>query len=328
LVLDEGQALGQAMTTSFDNRLNFKDSPQESELASRYEAADGVTAGGLALLFLRQERTATRDVIEAHLHEHFEQLIVIRRGSGTVTFDDRQHTFHAPATLIVPSLKVHAYAYEENTERWVVTVAKSYFQELMARTPEFSGVLASGHCIQYLDNEREYVELEHVLGKLDWEQRLSARYREIATEALFVDLLVGVLRKIHASGARNVAENDCYQEVHRRFTQMVEEHHTEHWSLQRFADALRVSIPRLRAVCRSVSGESPIKVINARIVLEAQRCLSYTNLSVSQIAYRLGFDDPAYFSRFFKSRCGQAPSLYKATRNRERGFASSGKAAR
>jgi AraC family transcriptional regulator, transcriptional activator of pobA len=316
------------MTTSFDNRLNFRDSPPESELASRYEASNGTTAGGLALLFLRQERNAARHVIQPHLHEHFEQLIVVRRGSGTVTFDGRPHNFHAPATLVVPSLKLHAYTYEENTERWVVTVAKSYFQELAARIPEFSDALCSGHCIQYLDSEREYAELEHVLGKLDWEQRLSARYREIATEALFVDLLVGVLRKIHDSGARNVAENDSYQEVHRRFTQLVEEHHTEHWSLQRFADALKVSIPRLRAVCRGVSGESPIKLINARIVLEAQRCLSYTNLSVSQIAYRLGFDDPAYFSRFFKSRCGQAPSLYKANRNRERGFANSSQAIR
>jgi AraC family transcriptional regulator, transcriptional activator of pobA len=310
------------MTTSFGNRLTIESRALGSELASRYESSNGATAGGLALLFLRQERTATRHVIEPHLHEHFEQLIVIRRGSGTVTFEDRQHAFRAPATLIVPSHKLHAYSYEENTERWVVTVAKSYFQEIMTRTPEFSEVLAGGHCIQYFENEREYVELEHVLGKLDWEQRLSARYREIATEALFVDLLVGVLRKIHDNnGSRNVAENDSYQDVHRRFTQMVEEHHTEHWSLQRFADALNVSVPRLRAVCRSMSGESPIKLINARIVLEAQRCLSYTNLSVSQIAYRLGFDDPAYFSRFFKSRCGEAPSQYKARRNRERGFA-------
>ena len=314
------------MTTSFTN--SFEDCARSSEIAGAEETLNGAVAGNLALLFVRQERSSARHVIQPHLHEHFEQLIVIRRGSGTVTFADRQHSFHAPATLIVPSLKVHAYAYEENTERWVVTVAKSYFQEIMARMPEFSEVLSAGHCIQYIDNEREYVELEHALGKLDWEQRLSARYREIATEALFVDLLVGVLRKIHASGLQSVADNDSYQDVHRRFTQMVEEHHTEHWSLQRFADALKVSIPRLRAVCRSVSGESPIKLINARIVLEAQRCLSYTNLSVSQIAYRLGFDDPAYFSRFFKSRCGQAPSQYKATRNAERGFVGQNGAAR
>ena len=310
------------MVTVFDNRLSFEESALRSEITSRYEAANATTAGGLALLFLRHERSATRHDIEPHQHEHFEQLIVVRRGSGTVTFEERQHAFRAPAMLIVPSQKLHAYCYEENTERWVVTVAKSYFQEIMTRTPEFSEVLSGGHCIQYTDNEREYVELEHVLGKLDWEQRLSARYREIATEALFVDLLVGVLRKIHDSVSHTtVTEHDSYQDVHRRFTQMIEEHHTEHWSLQRFADALKVSIPRLRAVCRSVSGESPIKLINARIVLEAQRCLSYTNLSVSQIAYRLGFDDPAYFSRFFKSRCGQAPSQYKAARNAERGFA-------
>src|SRR6185437_103674 len=128
----------QAMVTVFDNRLSFEESALRSEITSRYEAANATTAGGLALLFLRHERSATRHDIEPHQHEHFEQLIVVRRGSGTVTFEERQHAFRAPAMLIVPSQKLHAYCYEENTERWVVTVAKSYFQEIMTRTPEFS----------------------------------------------------------------------------------------------------------------------------------------------------------------------------------------------
>ncbi len=128
------------------------------------------------------------------------------------------------------------------------------------------------------------------------------------------------MRRIQDSKARNIAENGSYQDVHRRFTRMVEEHHAENWSLQKFADALRVSVPRLRAVCRSVSGESPIKIINTRILSEAKRCLTYTNLSVSEIACRLGFEDPSYFSRFFKSRCGQTPTLYMASKTGLRRF--------
>jgi AraC family transcriptional regulator, transcriptional activator of pobA len=274
-------------------------------------------AAALTLLLLKQKRNSGPQVVDPHLHEQVVQLIVVRRGGGTLTFEDSQHSFHAPAIIVVPSHKLHAFSYEENTERWVVTVAKGYFQEIVTRTPEFSEILAGAHCIQYLDHEREYAELEHVLGKLDWEQKLSARYREIATEALLIDLLVGILRRIQHSHSCHAAQHGSHQDVHRRFIQMVEEHHTEHWSLQKFADALGVTLPHLRAVCRSVSGESPIRIINARIVLEAKRCLAYTNLSVSEIAYRLGFEDPAYFARFFKSRSGQTPSLYKAARKGE-----------
>ncbi len=79
-----------------------------------------------------------------------------------------------------------------------------------------------------------------------------------------------------------------------------------------------MSVPRLRSACHSVSGESPIRIINTRILLEAKRCLTHTNLSVSEIACRLGFQDASYFSRFFKSRCGQTPTLYKASKNGSR----------
>jgi AraC family transcriptional activator of pobA len=302
------------MTTAFSEFLTQVDDCVPPTKAAQ---GDGASEATLTLLLLKQQRNSAPHVVDPHLHEQVEQLIVVRRGGGTLRFEDAQQSFHAPAIIVVPSRKLHAFSYEENTERWVVTVAKGYFQEIVTRTPEFSEILAAAHCIQYLDHEREYAELEHVLGKLDWEQKLSARYREIATEALLIDLLVGILRKIQDSHACHTAQQGSYQDVHRRFIRMVEEHHTEHWSLQKFAAALGVTLPHLRAVCRSVTGESPIRLINARIVLEAQRCLAHTNLSVSEIAYRLGFEDPAYFARFFKSRCGQTPSLYKASRKGE-----------
>ncbi len=264
------------------------------------------------LLPLKEKRNTPGNIGPPHVHHYFEQLIIVRRGGGTMMLEDGRYPFRGPGILVVPSLTVHGFAFEENTDRWVVTVAKSYLQEITTRAPEFAEIFALGDWIGCREHEREYMEFEHVLAKLDWEQKRSARCREIITEALLIDLLVGVLRKVQHSRTREVSVNGSYQEVHRRFTQMVEEHHAENWSLQKFADALRISVSRLRTVCQSVSGESPIRIINTRRVVEAKRCLTYTNMSVSQIAYQLGFEDPSYFSRFFRARCGQTPSLYKA----------------
>jgi AraC family transcriptional regulator, transcriptional activator of pobA len=51
--------------------------------------------------------------------------------------------------------------------------------------------------------------------------------------------------------------------------------------------------------------------VHARILLEAQRQLRYTSAPVSEIAYALGFEDPAYFTRFFSQRTGQAPRAFR-----------------
>jgi AraC family transcriptional activator of pobA len=266
--------------------------------------------GSVGILPLKAKHNPRRSHIEPHIHRRFEQLLVVRRGGGKMILEDRQYDFRAPSILVVPSLTVHAFVFEEGTERHVVSLAKKYFQEFMTRAPELAEIFESGHCVTYGDEDRDYVEIERVLSKLEWEQGRTARCREIVTEALLIDLLVCVLRKVKHK-PDPAPEPASYREVYKKFVSLVEAHHSEHWTLRQYADALLISVPRLRAICSSVSGESPIRIINTRIVVEAKRCLKYTSLSVAEIAYRLGFDDPSYFSRFFKARCEQTPSEYK-----------------
>ena len=52
-------------------------------------------------------------------------------------------------------------------------------------------------------------------------------------------------------------------------------------------------------------------VVNARVVHEAQRDLVYSSLSVKQVAADLGFDDEAYFGRFFKKHTGHRPTEFR-----------------
>jgi len=281
-------------------------------------AASATPGGGKSQaanpLLLKQKRSLGRYAVDPHLHRQFEQLIICERGAGTLVLDEGRYSFEAPAILVVPSLTVHGLCFDDSSERWVVSVARSYFQEITMHAPEILEVLAGGRCIRFSAHDREYLELQHVLEKLEWEQKRSARCREIVTEALLIDLLVGVLRKIQDDRARDMAESASDAEVHRNFTKLVEEHHSENWSLQRFAEALSVSVARLRTACRNTGGESPIRIINSRILLEAKRYLTHTALSVSEIAHRLGFADASYFSRFFKARCGHTPTLYKASK--------------
>jgi AraC family transcriptional activator of pobA len=54
-----------------------------------------------------------------------------------------------------------------------------------------------------------------------------------------------------------------------------------------------------------------MQLVHARILLEAKRQLRYTDVSVSEIGYALGFDDPAYFTRFFSQRTGTSPRAFR-----------------
>ncbi len=252
--------------------------------------------------------------IQPHTHPHYSQLLIVRSGGGAVTMEGRTRAFRAPAILVVPSLLVHGFAYEEQTDGWVVTVANSYLQEITARAPQFAEIFAGGHCIEFPQADETYADVQRSIAKLEAEQRRSTLCRDIATEGLLIDVLVNVLRKVQDGEPGPVLENRSAHEKYRRFIAMVEDNYGKNWSLDRFADALGTTVNRLRAICRDVSGESPVRILNNRIILEAKRSLTYTSMNVSEIAYRLGFEDPSYFSRFFRSRCGETPSQFKASR--------------
>ena len=52
-------------------------------------------------------------------------------------------------------------------------------------------------------------------------------------------------------------------------------------------------------------------MLQLRLLIEAERQLRYTSMSVAQVAFHLGFDDPAYFSRFFTRRMGLTPRAFR-----------------
>ena len=78
-----------------------------------------------------------------------------------------------------------------------------------------------------------------------------------------------------------------------------------------YANALAVSPTHLSRVTRAATGRPATRLIEERIIREARRNLVYTNLPVSTIAYTLGFEDPAYFSRVFSRATGLSPRDFR-----------------
>ena len=78
-----------------------------------------------------------------------------------------------------------------------------------------------------------------------------------------------------------------------------------------YAREIGTSEAALRKSCVRVAGQSPTQLIHARMLIEAERQLRYTGMSITQIAYYLGFEDPAYFSRFFTKGMGASPRSFR-----------------
>ena len=79
-----------------------------------------------------------------------------------------------------------------------------------------------------------------------------------------------------------------------------------------YAAALSITPTHLSRIARTATGQAASQLILERIVREARRNLVYTNLPVSTIAFALGFNDPAYFSRIYTAATGRSPRAFRA----------------
>jgi AraC family transcriptional activator of pobA len=257
--------------------------------------------------------------IEPHSHPHFGQIVFVRSGQGLMTAETDRRPFGSPCVLTVPVNTIHGFEYGLDTDGWVLTVAEPYLRNLLDRMPELRAVWTEPRILVLAADDEETSDIRHALLRLDRELDGHACGNVIAAEACLLTVLVAILRRSEASTAlrQNSAGNSG---LVREYRALLERRYREGWTVARFAAELKVPLAQLRAACLQVEGQPPSNLLQDRIVIEAKRNLVYSDMAIAQIAYWLGFDDPAYFTRFFTRMCKESPSRY---RERKRASANS-----
>ena len=78
-----------------------------------------------------------------------------------------------------------------------------------------------------------------------------------------------------------------------------------------YAEKLNLSLKHLNDLTNNTLGKTVTQLIHERILLEAKRGIAYTDKSIKEMSYELGFKDPAYFNRFFKKLMGKTPDEFR-----------------
>ncbi|MFZ4861946.1 helix-turn-helix domain-containing protein [Sphingobacterium sp. Mn56C] len=127
------------------------------------------------------------------------------------------------------------------------------------------------------------------------------------------------LAKQQSEGYQHFSEDKM--DLIRKFALQVESNYKSEHTVKFYADSLHKSPKTLSNIFALLRQPAPSKIIQQRIILEAKRYLHYTDKSAKEIAYELGFESPAHFSRFFKLHGGSTISAFKAARSLKDGTA-------
>lgn len=97
------------------------------------------------------------------------------------------------------------------------------------------------------------------------------------------------------------------------FSKLVSNTISENLAVTDYAQRLHITVDKLNEICKIHYGKSPKTMILEKRMTEAKRLLYFTDLSVKEIAHRLGFQDSSYFSRVFRRKTKMYPTAFKST---------------
>ncbi len=251
--------------------------------------------------------------ISPHVHQGLYQVLWLQRGVAEVVLDEWVQRVQGPAAIVVPPAVVHGFRFAPDTEGLVLTLSARFLVE-----GEFQSVGES------------FRALFATPGVLDFSQdaapadRLFALLRELAAEfaqpgagdtpvpGWLARAVIWRLAQARAQGGQAAgARAHRHQALFTRFLLLVEQHFLDHWPLERYASRLGLSTQRLNRLTRAEAGRSALELVHERLTREACRRLVYIAAPAASLAGELGFEDPAYFSRFFKRRTGLSPQRWR-----------------
>jgi AraC family transcriptional activator of pobA len=245
-----------------------------------------------------QARSRLHDYrIDPHRHDQFCQLLHLTAGRAEMVLDGETHMLVPDSLAVVPAGIVHGYNFSTDVAGVVVTLMERDLDGLGLPRPAAMVILSGG------------TDIAAALRRLTLEADRPGRGHDLAMRANLTLLLVALQRA--DPGAAGTAEMGRAGQLVTLFRDMVEQRYRQTRRVADYAGAVGVSHTHLNRLCRQVLGHSALAVIEQRVALEARRQLLFSTLSIKQIGAELGYEDPAYFSRFVARMFGVPPAALR-----------------
>lgn len=238
----------------------------------------------------------------------------VSRGKATLFVDGQEELpLAAPAMLWLPRRVAGTFVLAAGGEGAMLSAAEDFVRRTVGDSPAAVQLydMIERIVVAQGDNLGSYADdIGRAFAVMSEEGRHSFPGGAAIVSAYFS---VPLLRLWRASGASAPTETSGAGATTtlQRFRQIVELRYREQPAITEIAGAMGITYDHLHRACIAGTGKGPMELIHERLIVEAKLRLGQSQQSVEQIGFSLGFRDPGYFSRFFKSRVGEPPGAYR-----------------
>ena len=284
------------------------------EMYSSQPLGDAFQVSDAKFLIEHYKELANGDFMHGH---NFNMIMWIKKGEGTHYVDFEKYEIDRNTIFFLSPNNLHRYEATEADEGYSIIFTTDFLEHIDKSVIGWiDHVLFSrnnGATLCYVSNETSE-RLETIITMMLEEQQTGyVKDMHVTCFASLLTLfLITISREcIWPSNDVNGKTNKHSFVVYTNFLKEVENNFMKFHTVKYYCDKLGVSVSLLTKYTQEFEKRTPLKIIIERIIIAAKRMLRYSTLSIKEISLELGYDDPSYFSKFFKRYTGLLPADFR-----------------
>lgn len=249
--------------------------------------------------------------IKEHLHTSLLQIVFLENGELDFFTEKTNRTIKGPAIITVPENTLHGYKIGKTVKGKILTLSSSFLEKFFGNSPLVLLELNNTRIVTEFDATNSFESTNFFVESMFHEMNEDLPEKKMVLQCYLNLLLSLIYRLLKKKSERITSLNNKNIRHFRTFQKSVKESYTPMKSIKEYARELNITTAHLNRICQSTVGKPALHIIHDFLVLEAEKFLKHTDLHISEIAYRLNFEDPAYFSRFFRKYTGVSPKQFR-----------------
>lgn len=247
-------------------------------------------------------------IVEAHRHDYYH-IMYIKRGRGVHSIDFKHYEVKPGSLFFVSPGQVHTIEIDKDVEAYVISFNSDFYlfhnneQKLMDYP--FFHTINNDPVVYFEDTDM----FDYIIKEMLTEYNNQAKGTEKILQSLMEILLVKASRMYTYPVKEESPVHLTFQL--RKLETLIDKHFREYKLLNDYADLMYISPKHLNSLCKKGLNKTVTNLIHERTLTEAKRLLLFTDNSIAEIAFELGFADKSYFMRFFKKQTTQTADTFR-----------------
>lgn len=246
-----------------------------------------------------------------HRHNYYE-IFIFTKGGGTHMIDFKAYPIQTNTLHFISPGMVHSINRDAKCKGLVITFTDELYSLHKQQSVLDEIHLYHKHHLSPIIkcNRTDFLFLKGLINAIILESKKENILSNVYVLSLINSILIFSNRKFMHENQLHFTMMYMDERV-QKFRRIIDSEIEDKLTVSTIANQLRLTPKQLHSLLKQATGLTPLEHINNRLLIEAKRLLVNTDLSAKEISFKLFFDDPAYFGRFFKKLSGYTPNSFR-----------------